>query len=43
MNRLNNVTVTEVMEFQKERPSMIPEKELAMHNRKTIVEIKQMD
>jgi hypothetical protein len=43
MNRLNNVTVTEVMELKKERPSMIPEKELAMHNRKTIAEIKQMD
>jgi hypothetical protein len=43
MNRLNNVTITEVKELRIERPPMIPDEELALHNRKTIAEIKQME
>ncbi|XP_059451101.1 uncharacterized protein LOC132181889 [Corylus avellana] len=43
LDKLNNVTITEVKELKKERPPIIPDKELALHNRKTIAEIKQMD
>lgn len=43
MNRLNNVTIIEAKELKIERPPIIPDKELALHNRKTVVEIKQME
>jgi hypothetical protein len=42
MNRLNNITVMEVKELKMEWPPTIPDKEFALQNRKTVVEIKQM-
>jgi hypothetical protein len=41
MNRLNNVTVSEVKELKIDRPPMIPDEELALRNRKTVAEIKK--
>jgi hypothetical protein len=43
MNRLNNVTISEVKELKIDRPSMIPDEELALRNRKTVAEIKKME
>jgi len=43
MNRLNNVTVSKVKELKIDRPPMIPDKELALRNRKTVAEIKKME
>jgi hypothetical protein len=43
MNRLNNVMTTEIKELKIERPPIIPDKELALQNRKTVAEIKQME
>jgi hypothetical protein len=43
MNRLNNITVIEVNQMKIEQPPIILDRELALHNRKTIAEIKQME
>jgi hypothetical protein len=43
MNRLNNVTIIEVNQMKIEQSPIIPDRELALHNRKTVVEIKQME
>jgi predicted nuclease of restriction endonuclease-like RecB superfamily len=41
MNRLNNVTISEVKELKIDRPSMIPDEELALRNKKMVVEKKK--
>ena len=43
MNRLNNVSLIEVKELKIEQPPIIPDEELALQNRKTIAEIKQIE
>jgi hypothetical protein len=43
MNRLNIVTISKIKELKIDQPPMIPDKELALCNRKTVVEIKQME
>jgi hypothetical protein len=43
MNRLNNVSLTEVKELKIEQPPIIPDDELALQNKKTIAEIKQIE
>jgi hypothetical protein len=43
INRLKNVPLTEVKELKIERSPIIPDEELALQNRKTITEIKQIE
>jgi hypothetical protein len=43
MNRLKNVAIVEVNQMKIEQPPIIPNRELALHNRKTIAEIKEME
>jgi hypothetical protein len=43
MNRLNNVAIIEVNQMKIEQTLIKPDGELALHNRKTIAEIKQME
>ncbi|XP_062165074.1 uncharacterized protein LOC133871663 [Alnus glutinosa] len=43
LDKLNNVTVSEVKELKIDRPPMIPDEELALRNRKTVAEIKKME
>jgi hypothetical protein len=40
---LKNVPLTEVKELKIERSPIIPDEELALQNRKTITEIKQIE
>jgi hypothetical protein len=43
INRLKNVPLTEVKELKIEQPPIKPDEELALQNRKTITEIKQIE
>ena len=43
MCRLSNVKITELKELQIQPPQILPDKELALKNRKTIAELKLME